>query len=355
MDLWGHSQSSDPPFDVFLCWMEFGKHTAVANEPIIVQYYIGEDKSPKSNPGSQKKSCYNQDRQESSRLPVGPNPGPPEISCPSQEEQKPANLPSVKTEGLESTLETPESNPDPPKATQVTQNGQKPANLLSCRPELSNYSKTYQTLKDNSPSKHQITINHVLPKTQTYAEVAACLKEVTTRPPAGPSDDHQLMPASSPEWVIQFDCSGDVVNSGGGTKHCHFCSSEQAQLGSAARKTRSQGPSLASELSPDRNPAKSKEAKPPVDNQATTLSRDQTADPHQALYCPPGAPFGPVHFTKYPPNPAYSEYNLETIIIANPLARTRETEYIGHKGKRIDMPPFFFKDKYNYYRHTLSP
>ncbi|KAJ9078505.1 hypothetical protein DSO57_1005946 [Entomophthora muscae] len=77
-------------------------------------------------------------------------------------------------------------------------------------------------------------------------------------------------------------------------------------------------------------------------------SRDQPVNPPQALYCLPRAPFGPVHFTEYPPNPAYSEYGLETILIANSLARTRETKYIGHKGKRIKIPPLLFKDKYNY-------
>ncbi|KAJ9084848.1 hypothetical protein DSO57_1019913 [Entomophthora muscae] len=82
--------------------------------------------------------------------------------------------------------------------------------------------------------------------------------------------------------------------------------------------------------------------------QATTPSRDQPANPPQALYCPPGAPFGPVHFTKYLPNPAYLEYNLETILIINPLERTRETKYIGHKGKWYKVPSLFFKDKYNY-------
>ncbi|KAJ9055104.1 hypothetical protein DSO57_1007595 [Entomophthora muscae] len=85
-----------------------------------------------------------------------------------------------------------------------------------------------------------------------------------------------------------------------------------------------------------------------VDNQATSPSGDQPADPSQALYCPPGAPFGPVHFTKYLPNPAYTEYNLETILIANSLAKTRETEYIGCEGKWYERPPRLFKDKYNY-------
>ncbi|KAJ9070074.1 hypothetical protein DSO57_1012130 [Entomophthora muscae] len=85
-----------------------------------------------------------------------------------------------------------------------------------------------------------------------------------------------------------------------------------------------------------------------IDHQATTPFRDQPAKPSQALYCPPGAPFEPVYFTKYLPNPAYLEYNLETILIADPLARTRRTEYIGHKGKWYKRPPRFFKDKYNY-------
>ncbi|KAJ9083733.1 hypothetical protein DSO57_1031753 [Entomophthora muscae] len=85
-----------------------------------------------------------------------------------------------------------------------------------------------------------------------------------------------------------------------------------------------------------------------VDHQATAPSGDQPANPPQALYCPPGAPFGPVHFTKYPPNPAYVKYNLETILVANPLARTIETEYIGCEGKQIKVPPLLFKDKYNY-------
>ncbi|KAJ9081098.1 hypothetical protein DSO57_1018257 [Entomophthora muscae] len=85
-----------------------------------------------------------------------------------------------------------------------------------------------------------------------------------------------------------------------------------------------------------------------TDNQANATSRAQPANPPQTLNHPPGAPLEPVHFTKYPPNPAYLEYGLETILIVDPLERTRETEYIGHKGKRIEVPPFLFKYKYNY-------
>ncbi|KAJ9063286.1 hypothetical protein DSO57_1001724 [Entomophthora muscae] len=85
-----------------------------------------------------------------------------------------------------------------------------------------------------------------------------------------------------------------------------------------------------------------------VDNQAAPSSRDQPAKLPQAYYCPPGAPFGPVHFTEYLPNLAYSKYGLETILIANLLARTRSTKYIGRKGKRIKILSLLFKDKYNY-------
>ncbi|KAJ9059384.1 hypothetical protein DSO57_1002804 [Entomophthora muscae] len=55
-----------------------------------------------------------------------------------------------------------------------------------------------------------------------------------------------------------------------------------------------------------------------------------------------------MNFTKYPPNPAYSEYGLEIILIANSLARTRSPNYLGSKGKRIKILPLLFKDKYNY-------
>ncbi|KAJ9067275.1 hypothetical protein DSO57_1001382 [Entomophthora muscae] len=84
-----------------------------------------------------------------------------------------------------------------------------------------------------------------------------------------------------------------------------------------------------------------------VDHQAPAPSGDQPADP-QALYCPTGAPFRPLHFTEYPPNPVYAEYNLETILIADPLAMTRETEYVRREGKWYKRPPRLFKDKYNY-------
>ncbi|KAJ9066732.1 hypothetical protein DSO57_1006659 [Entomophthora muscae] len=39
-----------------------------------------------------------------------------------------------------------------------------------------------------------------------------------------------------------------------------------------------------------------------------------------AVYCPPGAPFGPVHFTDYPLKPKYKGYTPEKILKLDPLA-----------------------------------
>ncbi|KAJ9086193.1 hypothetical protein DSO57_1006704 [Entomophthora muscae] len=212
---------------------------------------------------------------------------------------------------------------------------------------------------EENKNGHQIDANLEPSKIQTYAEVVVCLKEVKTKPIVNPANDHQQLPSFHPEWVVQLNYSGDIVKNDSGTKHCHFYSPEQAQPGSAALKTLSQDPCPASALSANLNPAKIEEAKShvlvifhlksiQVDHQATAPSGDQPTNPTQALYRPPGAPFGPVHFTKYPPNPAYAECDLETILIADPLVRNRETEYIGCNGKWYKRPPMLFKDKYNY-------
>ncbi|KAJ9080552.1 hypothetical protein DSO57_1023693 [Entomophthora muscae] len=81
----------------------------------------------------------------------------------------------------------------------------------------------------------------------------------------------------------------------------------------------------------------------------------ETADQLPKLYCPPGAPFGPVHFTEYPPNPAYSEFTLEEILIHDPEARTRETEVLYREGTKIIWPPLLFRDKYNFLPAYLVP
>ncbi|KAJ9053198.1 hypothetical protein DSO57_1026595 [Entomophthora muscae] len=81
----------------------------------------------------------------------------------------------------------------------------------------------------------------------------------------------------------------------------------------------------------------------------------ETVDQPPELYCPPRAPFGPVHFTEYPPNLAYSEFTLEKILIYNPEARTRETEIIYREGTKIIRPHLLFHNKYNYLPVYLVP
>ncbi|KAJ9070354.1 hypothetical protein DSO57_1008928 [Entomophthora muscae] len=84
-----------------------------------------------------------------------------------------------------------------------------------------------------------------------------------------------------------------------------------------------------------------------VDYQAAAPSQAQSAELPQALYLPRELPLDLCTLPSTP-NLAYSEYNLETILIANPLARTREAKYIGHKRKWYKRLPRLFKDKYNY-------
>ncbi|KAJ9057668.1 hypothetical protein DSO57_1020405 [Entomophthora muscae] len=86
-----------------------------------------------------------------------------------------------------------------------------------------------------------------------------------------------------------------------------------------------------------------------------TQQPQETVDQPPKFYCPPGAPFGPVHFTEYPPNPAYLEFTLEEILIYNPEARTREMETVFREGTKITIPPLLFHDKYNYLPAYLVP
>ncbi|KAJ9083905.1 hypothetical protein DSO57_1029834 [Entomophthora muscae] len=86
-----------------------------------------------------------------------------------------------------------------------------------------------------------------------------------------------------------------------------------------------------------------------------THQPQETADQLHDLYCPPGAPYSPVHFTKYPPNPAYLEFTLEEILIHDPEARTRETETVYREGTKITITPLLFRDKCNYLPTYLVP
>ncbi|KAJ9078851.1 hypothetical protein DSO57_1002478 [Entomophthora muscae] len=86
-----------------------------------------------------------------------------------------------------------------------------------------------------------------------------------------------------------------------------------------------------------------------------TLQTQETADQLPKFYRPPGVPYSPVHFTKYPPNPVYLEFTLEEILIYNPEARTRETKTVYSEGCKITIPPLLFCNKYNYLSVYLVP
>ncbi|KAJ9063719.1 hypothetical protein DSO57_1038023 [Entomophthora muscae] len=55
---------------------------------------------------------------------------------------------------------------------------------------------------------------------------------------------------------------------------------------------------------------------------------DKPEDPQTKSFCPPGASFRPGDFMGYPSNPSHSEFDLEAILPAGPLARTRVPEHI---------------------------
>ncbi|KAJ9071668.1 hypothetical protein DSO57_1034667 [Entomophthora muscae] len=93
------------------------------------------------------------------------NPGPLEMTCANQDGQVPSSL-SV------------DSNPGPQKMPYTNQDRKRPANLFNHRLELLNYSATHQIVKGDSPNGHQITASLVPLRTQTYAEVVACLKRL---------------------------------------------------------------------------------------------------------------------------------------------------------------------------------
>ncbi|KAJ9069104.1 hypothetical protein DSO57_1021889 [Entomophthora muscae] len=233
-------------------------------------------------------------------------------------------------------LKTQELNPSSQKADQTLQTSPGPANQLNHRLKLSP--------KDNSPNGCQIDANLEPPKTQTYAEVAACLKEVKTKSIFNFTNDHQQHPVFRPEGIVQLNYSDDIVNSGSRKKCCHFYSPEQALPGSAALETPSQDPRTNSAWFANLNPAKIKEAK--SQGRCPLLSPSCQTAP--GIILPPWSSLWTCALYQVPPNLAYSEYNLETILIANPLASTRSTKYIGREGKRVEIPPLLFKDKYNY-------
>ncbi|KAJ9072237.1 hypothetical protein DSO57_1029682 [Entomophthora muscae] len=70
--------------------------------------------------------------------------------------------------------------------------------------------------------------------------------------------------------------------------------------------------------------------------------------PLPAVFCPPGAPFGPVNFTDYPLKPEYKDYTPEKIIKLDPLAHIQSAVRYNCQGPWIFSTPKLFRGKFNY-------
>ncbi|KAJ9073175.1 hypothetical protein DSO57_1019224 [Entomophthora muscae] len=76
------------------------------------------------------------------------------------------------------------------------------------------------------------------------------------------------------------------------------------------------------------------------------------------MYCLPGAPFGPVHFTKYPLKPEYRDYTTNNILAWDPWARITERTRYNREGPWYIIKSSLFRDKYNFlpaYQIDMEP
>ncbi|KAJ9084785.1 hypothetical protein DSO57_1020727 [Entomophthora muscae] len=64
-------------------------------------------------------------------------------------------------------------------------------------------------------------------------------------------------------------------------------------------------------------------------------------------YCPPNTPFGPVHFTEYPPNPDHKPWTLEDLQWYTCPNTPKESYQIVCDSKAITIYPLIFNGKYN--------
>ncbi|KAJ9073783.1 hypothetical protein DSO57_1012774 [Entomophthora muscae] len=79
------------------------------------------------------------------------------------------------------------------------------------------------------------------------------------------------------------------------------------------------------------------------------ISRSQGPPaPLPAVFCPPGAPFGPVHFTDYPLKPKYKDYTPEKILELDPLACIQSAVRYNRQGLWIFSTAKLFRGKFNY-------
>ncbi|KAJ9082088.1 hypothetical protein DSO57_1007683 [Entomophthora muscae] len=91
--------------------------------------------------------------------------------------------------------------------------------------------------------------------------------------------------------------------------------------------------------------------------QFTQRSSGPPANP-PATYRPPGAPFGPVHFTAHPLKPKYRDYTTDNILAWEPWAGITERTRYNQEGPWYITKPGLFRDKYNFlpaYQTNMEP
>ncbi|KAJ9078055.1 hypothetical protein DSO57_1010870 [Entomophthora muscae] len=71
--------------------------------------------------------------------------------------------------------------------------------------------------------------------------------------------------------------------------------------------------------------------------------------PLPAVFCPSGAPFGPVHFADYPLKPKYKNYTPKKILELDPLARIQSAIRYNRQGPWIFSTPKLLREKFNYF------
>ncbi|KAJ9063295.1 hypothetical protein DSO57_1001733 [Entomophthora muscae] len=81
--------------------------------------------------------------------------------------------------------------------------------------------------------------------------------------------------------------------------------------------------------------------------QISTRSHSPPAPP-PAAFCPPGVPFGPVHFTNHPLKLKYKDHTPEKILELNPLAHIQSAVRYTCQGPWIFSTPKLFRGKSNY-------
>ncbi|KAJ9049224.1 hypothetical protein DSO57_1026825 [Entomophthora muscae] len=81
-------------------------------------------------------------------------------------------------------------------------------------------------------------------------------------------------------------------------------------------------------------------------------------DPLLAVYCLPGAPFGPIHFTEYPLKTECKEYTLEKILEQDYLARVKLVARYNRQDPWNVSEPKLFRDRHNFlpaYQLDMKP